>query len=272
MTALKIARGFGLPLEIVTEFSDAMSEAEMLLQKRAELDVLRQDIGASSQALMDTLERWASLRPDQVARPVSEPPAEREVGIGYRRSDGLPPVATVPRPRGQSSPGPAAQSNGRLPDAQQRVLNALAWWQAARVGEVSRLQLAMVAGYHPRTNAFTGALAELNDAGHVEFPRAGHVQLRASGSALADHPVDRPRNSTDLQRMIVTRFNDVRADVLRTLLAAEGPLTRVELADALDYHPRTNAFTSALGSLRSLGLIDFPRPGWVEPSPAMYLR
>lgn len=204
--------------------------------------------------------------------PRSLPPAATRAPAG-RASH----AAGTPSPSRQvqdRSPGPAA-SNGNEGggDASQRVLDALAWWQAARVGTVSRLQLAMVAGYHPRTNAFTGALAELKDAGHIDFPRAGYVQMLASGQIKATHPVERPESSEGLQRMILARFSGPRLGVLLALLDAdELPVSRTELAERLQYHPHTNAYTGALGSLKALGLITFPRAGWVAPSEAMYLR
>lgn len=41
------------------------------------------------------------------------------------------------------------------------------------------------------------------------------------------------------------------------------PATRRQLAMVAGYHERTKGFTNGLGSLRSLGLIDYPRPGVV---------
>ena len=52
--------------------------------------------------------------------------------------------------------------------------------------------------------------------------------------------------------------------------AYPSPVTREELAEQLDYHPRTKGFTNALGSLRTLGVIEYPSPGSVVASPLVF--
>jgi hypothetical protein len=247
----------GVPQEVVDEMM-AASEAERVERER--------QMTVVAERVREFQYQWAQLFGEilsalaETARPVSaEEPRIPSDGDRSPRKAHL-----------KTSAEPVAQTNGG--DAQQRVLDALAWLEVAKVKPASRLQIAMVAGYHPRTNAFTAALSQLAGDGLVEFPRPSMVELRMMGANRATWPEQAPQSDLQLQTMILNQVGGVRADALRVLLQTpHEPMSRNDLATALTYHPRTNAYTKALGSLKELGLIKFPRPGWVQPSDAMFL-
>ena len=49
------------------------------------------------------------------------------------------------------------------------------------------------------------------------------------------------------------------------------PISRVHLAAQLDYHERTKGFTNSLSALRTLGLIDYPTPGFVIATDLLFI-
>lgn len=211
-------------------------------------------------ATPSTLERLQQSAAQRAPRARPRPPA---------------PASPPPRPESARSPGSAAASNGEDPSresARQRVLDALAWWRAAGISPASRLQVAMVAGYHPRTPSFTGAIAEMRDEGLIGLPRAGALELLSAGSALAAEPLE-PSSDAELQDMILRQVGELRGRMLRVILAAdEYVISRAELADEMGYHPRTPNFTGAIAGLKNLGLIEFPRAGQIAAAPTLFLQ
>jgi hypothetical protein len=75
-----------------------------------------------------------------------------------------------------------------------------------------------------------------------------------------------------LQHKILDRLDGPRRRILQPLLVCyPGDLSREELAEKAGYSPEGSAFTNPLGSLRSLGLIDYPSPGRVVALPVLFL-
>lgn len=182
----------------------------------------------------------------------------------------VPPAPAVVSP--SRRPAPAPNSNGASATGpQQRVLDALAWLRTVGIEPASRLQVAMVAGYHERTKGFTNALGAMNGE-LVIYPQPGFVQLTDAGAAQANAP-GRPLTNDDLHAMIYAQVGGGRARILKPIVERyPGTITRAELAEMLGYHERTKGFTNGLGRLRSLGLIEYPQPGVVEACPVMFVR
>jgi hypothetical protein len=51
-----------------------------------------------------------------------------------------------------------------------------------------------------------------------------------------------------------------------------GELAKAALADRAGASPTSSSFTNNLGSLRTLGLIDYPRQGTVRAEPVLFLE
>lgn len=173
---------------------------------------------------------------------------------------------------GIASAAAEGKPRGDLGGPERRILRALAWWRAANNDAPSRLQLAMVAGYHPRTKSFTNALGSLRSAGLVDYPEPGYISATRWGQNAAE-PVASPGTEQDLQAMIFAQVKPAQARILRVLVDIyPESISRENLAGRLEYHPRTKAYTNNLGALRTLGLIDYPQSGHVRATEAMFLR
>lgn len=224
-----------------------------------------------------------------LARPLAEQARQTLELVGEVRSEfedgdvgrAVPPPAPVARPSrpATSRPvrvAPTVESNGAArgggsSSARQKVLDALAWWEALGVSPVTRLQLAMVAGYHPRTGTFAQALADLAKDAAVEFPDRGMVQMLAAGRAEAHEPGAAPTEEA-LQEMVYRQVGERREEALRLIVEAyPSSVGRAELAERLGYHPRTGTFAQVLADLKSLGVVSFPRPGELLAASVMFL-
>jgi hypothetical protein len=90
---------------------------------------------------------------------------------------------------------PVETSSSKITGPMQRMLDALAWWQAAGIMQPTRAQLALLAGYSPRSSAFSNPLGALRSAGLIDYPMPGSVALQTEGRALPPRS-RRPQNFT----------------------------------------------------------------------------
>src|SRR5262249_39760480 len=114
---------------------------------------------------------------------------------------------------------------------------------------------------------------DLVKAGLVMYPRGGEVQITSEGQALAK-PVSRPATTEALQDRILAKLDGPRARILRELIEQyPKDVDKAELGQKLGYtNPGSGGFTEPLGSLRELGLIDYPVPGRVSALPVLILE
>ncbi len=168
-------------------------------------------------------------------------------------------VATpIPRREGRSETSQketrpeVAIGGGGLTGPELRVLRSSDWWSSIGVAQPSRVQLAIVAGYHERTKSFTNALGSLRSKGFMEGDR-----MTCEGAQALGAPSHDPPTMAAFHEMIRGQLRGVVLRVFDAVLARGGRVGRAELAEALDYHERTKSFTNALGRLRTFGLIDY---------------
>ena len=189
-------------------------------------------------------------------------------------------------PREGASNGREAPSNGReapssrrqpgtdrpLTGPQCRILDALAWLAELGVAaRASRVQVAFIAGYKPGGGSFNNTLGSLRTAGLVEYPGSGLVELTADGRRLAQDP-DIPHTDEALQRAVLEKLTGPQCRVLQPLIDAyPDELDREALATAAGYEAGGGSFNNTVGSLRSLGLIDYPRRGWAVALPVLFV-
>ena len=181
-------------------------------------------------------------------------------------------------------PAPVAKGGRRRPKAkrrvesrelsgpQRRVLDALAWLEGLGIAErASRVQVAFLAGYKPGGGAFNNTLGSLRSEGLIEYPARGEIVLTDSGRRHAEC-VTEPLTTETLQRRVMDRLNGPQRRVLQPLIAAYPCEVSVEeLAQAAGYEVGGGAFNNTRGSLRSLGLIDYPGSGRVIARPVLFV-
>lgn len=159
-----------------------------------------------------------------------------------------------------------------LTGPEQRILDALAWWAAIGVDRPSKIKVAIAANYSPNGGAFNNPLGRLRSCGLLDYPANGYVALTAEGSAKANAP-GTPPTTTELHARVLGLLNGPQQKILEPLLAAyPGAMDRAELAAAAGYSPDGGAFNNPLGSLRTLGFIDYPSPGQVVALPILFVE
>jgi hypothetical protein len=189
--------------------------------------------------------------------------------IAVRRSAMPAVIDQKPRPAAPKTVKPADSSGVNGP--QQRILDALAWWQSVGIDAPTRVQVAVVAGYSPEGGAFQNPLGALRTAGLIEYPQPGTARLTAAGARIANHPEAAPTNDA-LHAKIMAILDGPKRRILQPLLDSyPAAMDRASLAAAAGYEPSGGAFQNPLGALRSLGLIEYPASGQVVALPILFI-
>lgn len=154
---------------------------------------------------------------------------------------------------------PAAHTNGALSGPQMKVVEALAFWSALGFDRPTRVQVGVVAGYSPTSGGFANLLGKLRTADVIDYPVAGAVSLTDHGRSIAPEP-----DSGSVQERALAILSGPQRKVLSVLLDRANEVSRDELGELTDYSSTSGGFANLLGSLRSLGLIDYPSKGMVR--------
>lgn len=191
----------------------------------------------------------------------------------------VPPPPTIEAPRRAiakpvvadiANPKPTDVTQG-ITKPQQRILDALAWWRAAGIPAPMRIQVAMVAAYRPSSGGFNNLLGSMRSAGLIDYPGTGRVVLSAEGSLHANAPMAATTTST-LHDQVRAVLSTPQWRVLSALLKAyPQEIGRDALGEATEYSPTSGGFNNLLGSLRSLGLIDYPNHGMVRAEDILFI-
>jgi hypothetical protein len=154
--------------------------------------------------------------------------------------------------------------------SQQRILDALASLEAIGQGAPVKTQVALFAKASPKSSGYTNNLGALRSAGAIDYPQPGRVALTDHGRELA---VAQPGLATDseLHAFVRQLVGESKWRILDALIG-EYPhaLSKQDLAAAAGASPTSSGYTNNLGSLRSLGLIDYPEPGMVAALPVLF--
>jgi hypothetical protein len=187
----------------------------------------------------------AGVTPEIVprARTVARPPVQRE-------------ASGAPAPR-QREVIPAAG----LSASQQRVLDALAWWEAAGVAAPSRHQVAFAAGYTVNGH-FNNLCGDLRTRGLIDYPTGGALGLLEPGRAVAHRPDAQPTREDLVRRVLGVLKGEPMRRVFQALVDAGEPLSREDLAANCGYTVNGH-FNNLCGALSGIGVADYPTKGHV---------
>lgn len=216
-----------------------------------------------------------SLRPlqaalEQAQRPVpTPPPPPRQpvpridpVPAEHRR----PATANTPAPRPERTPAPVSGP------AAQRIIDALARFEAAGMTAVPRAHAAVMAGYaHDESRPFREAVTQLAADGKIVFPTGGTIGLTDDGREETTVTVD-PLTLDELHAAWCAAVRPPRDRLLRFLIEHYGEdFGRRELAQAVGYaHEESRPFREGVSLLAKRDLLTYPSGGRVAVSPLLF--
>ena len=239
--------------------------------RRTEADVaaavrpLRQEISELRRHLRDSAS-WIE-RAKRLARTIAEIPEHdvpKAASPPPRPIEGthdriLPPVRTHVRP--SDSDVPVEVGELRLTKAHHRILGALAHLHGIGVERPTKTQAALWAGYSPTSGGYYNYLGQLRSAALIEYGGDTTLFLTPEGKTTADSSPERreaPSDASDLLEQVCRMVGPSKAKILRVLVDAyPHPMSKPELAERAGFSPTSGGYYNYLGTLRSMGLIDY---------------
>lgn len=261
-------------LERATSREPERVEVPVLTEEERELvagvgRTIKESLARAEQA-SDAL---VELLADIAQRVDKDPPRDREHPPRHRAAP-VTPRAAPPAAAAQPAPRPAttAVADG-VSAPQQRILNALAALEQIGVGAPDKTQLALFAEASPKSSSYSNNLGHLNNQlGLIRYPQPGRVQLTDDGRQIADAGAA-PQTVDELHRYVAGLVGGAKWKLLEQLIIAyDAPLTKHELAERAGASVTSSSFSNNLGSLRSLGLIDYPAPGEIAALPVLFME
>jgi hypothetical protein len=141
--------------------------------------------------------------------------------------------------------------------------------QEVRTADELRAELTL-AGYSAGGGAYNNPRGRLNQRGLLEYRPGQRIRLTDAGRTLANSP-GAPASNAELHDRVLQRLGGPEQRLLRPLLEAyPRALSNADLAAAAGYTAGAGAFNNPRGRLRSLGLIDYPQPGYVVARPLLF--
>jgi len=207
-------------------------------------------------AVGDQLERLSTTL-EQVTAPVG--PVAR------------PPVAPATIPvtadsKASAHDGPAPDS---LPGPQQRILDAIAWFESIGIEDPNQTAVAFLAGYKVGGGAFNNPRGALRSAGLLEY-RGKSMALTEAGRAQARTPTS-PLTNDELHRHVMDRLPGPERKILQAAIEVyPEPLTDTELAEKTNYAVGGGALNNPKGRLRTLGLLTYPASRQVRAADLLF--
>lgn len=179
-----------------------------------------------------------------------------------------------PVPWAQSVADPAAVGDLKLNKTQQRILDALAWYESLGNNSPSLVHIGAVALIDTSGGYFSNLAGPLSSAGLVERGH-GSMSLTALGRTFAK-TVDTPATLAEYHRSLGERVRKMKSaggrtlDILETMIAANGQeLTTEQIGQALGIDHTGGYFSNLIGPLSTAGLIT-RSGGVVRPTEVLF--
>lgn len=183
----------------------------------------------------------------------------------------------APRPRRRESTEVVAAADGeplRMTAAQQRILDAIAWYESIGNDAPTLTQIGAVAMIDPTGGYFSNTVGPLSTAGLVE--RGGGVLRLTEAGRAAAQPIDGADTLDDYHDLLRQRVRKMRSasnktiQILDAIIAAQGePLTVQQIGEAVQVDPTGGYFSNSIGPLSTAGLI-VRRAGLVTPTDVLF--
>ncbi len=235
----------------VTRLADAVLEAAGIHAR------VTDRLEGLNRRLLEALAATPSATPSP-SPPTSAPPSLR-------------PAPTPTSAPSTSPPSSPPSSNPHVPPARQRLLDAIAWWEALGVADPDRRMVAFIAGVSSKSSGYENNVSGLRSAGLLDYPGAGRLALTAAGRDRASMS-DVPATRSGYHGMVLQALPPALQRLLRILIADyPTPSTRDALASRAGVSAASSGFENNVSRLRGLGLLDYPAAGQVRAAEMLFV-
>jgi uncharacterized protein DUF87 len=178
-----------------------------------------------------------------------------------------------PAPTQRTHRQPREVGDLKINKTQQRILDALAWYESIGIPEPSNIQVGAIALIDPTGGYFSNTVGPLTTAGLIER-RAGTMSLTDEGRAVAVVP-DSIGSLDEYHDVLRQRVRKARSasgrtvDMLDAIIASGAPMSTEELGIAVGIDHTGGYFSNTIGPLSTLGLIE-RNQGMVRPTDVLF--
>lgn len=161
----------------------------------------------------------------------------------------------------------------RLTKAHLRILSAIARLHGIGIDRPSKSQVALWAGYSPTSGGYYNYLGQLRSAGLADYGGEATIFLTSEGKTFVDSmqdPPEIPSTIGELREQIFRMIGESRTRILKVLIGEHPtPIAKPQLAELAGFSPTSGGYYNYLGSLRTMGLIDY-RSGQVVATEVLF--
>ncbi len=167
--------------------------------------------------------------------------------------------ATVPLvPKLPTASTDVRANAAELTRPRQRMLDALASFEALGVMELRRGNLAVFSGQSPKSSGYKANLSAIHAMRLIAYLNGDCVSLTSAGRELSA-PSNTPTTLEELHRAWLTKLPAPRGCIVQALIAAyPGTLQRESLAHASVQSPTSSGYKANLSAVHALGLASYP--------------
>lgn len=166
---------------------------------------------------------------------------------------------------------PTSGDDTAVSPARQRLLDALMSLESVGIAMARKTQVALWAAVSPKSSGLANNLGALRTAGLIDYPAPNHVALTAEGRALTG-PAEQVVTDDQLHHKVQSLVTPARWRILAALIEVyPDSLPKDALAEAAGVSAASSGYANNLGALRSLGLLDYPMPGYVAATEVLFL-
>lgn len=263
----------GQPLQTKTEVKVVRDERREAALK-AEVADSRSRLAAAERMLVElkgaiaqrdkTLKRIGELvsAPQRVSFTELPRPTEKKVVVAEK------PVRAQVIPKERS----LVVSDGEITKPQQRILESLAKLYAAQLEQVTKPMLAAFCQVRPTSGSYANNLGSLRSRGLIDYPAGNMVALTESGLQAVDVPAS-PPSDEEMQQHWFAIMSGPQQRIMEVLIERyPQSITKEELAEIVSVSPTSGSFANNLGSLRTMGALDYPIKGSAAASKNLFVE
>lgn len=181
----------------------------------------------------------------------------------------------IPRPQVAKAVRPAAVhsptgENAMITRPQQRILDSLMFFEQLGVRELKKGQLAGFADASPTSSSYGNNLGTLRSSGLIHYPRGDYAALTDAGRERAQ-PTTTISTLRDLHETWLRKLTGPQAAIVRTLIGIyPEALDKATLAEQCEASATSSSYGNNLGTLRTLGVIDYPQQGFAAATDLLF--
>lgn len=155
---------------------------------------------------------------------------------------------------------------------ERKIINAIAWLESIGVADPEQTAVAFLAGYTYGGGGFNNPRGALRTKGLVEYRPGNHITLTELGRSVAETP-DVPLTNDALHRHVLDILPGPERRILEVLLSEHpNAVSNEDLANRTGYTPGSGGFNNPRGRLRTLGLVEYPQPGFVKARDILFVE